>query len=371
MRLRPGSTGILALLLIGSASALAAGSLVLERGAALAAASGHRVDAVLADIGAAAKAGSGSRLVSVAGAITSSRDLHPAARDRLLRELALALARTAPGAESRDLVEQLARHRPGVRVWLREGRHRIDVPLFDVAAAARYTRRRWEEAAALHDALLAFQAADLTILERFATGDEAFRNGAIAALDDVADHRLPVWRDPILAALRNGARVGALALPIVLRSADVELAEALLRHGDAALLVQALPRIGAAMPESRKLELLQSALARPELASAARFEIGQLAAREGQALQLLFDSLDDPVTGGSAAAALARLDDPEVARRLGRRLEGGGSGLAERRALLALRLSGTPAARESLRQFTRSDKVSQDLKTEAAAWLER
>lgn len=370
MRLRSGPAGILGLLLIWSASAMTADSPTLERGAALAAASGPRVDAVLADIGAAAKAGSASKLVGIAATIASF-DLHPAARERLLRELALALASTAPNAESRDLIDQLARHAPGVRVWLHEGPHRIDVPLFDVAAAARYARRRWAEAAAHHDALIALQAADLTMLERFGTGDEAFRNGVVAALDEMANHRLLAWRDPILDALRNDSRAGRLALPLVLRFADVELAETLLRQGDAALLVHALPRIVAAMPETRQLELLQSALGRPELASAAMFQIGRLAVREERALELLLESIGDPASGGSAAAALASLDDPEVARRLGRKLEGGGSGLAERRALLALRLSGTPAAHESLERFMRSDTASGQLKNEARAWLER
>ncbi|MGH8496390.1 MAG: hypothetical protein ACREVN_09675 [Gammaproteobacteria bacterium] len=363
MRFRSGPGMVLGLLLCASAAA----DPVLEPGAARAAASGAQVDEILTRIGQAADQGSATALVDLAGVI-AARDLHPAARDRVLRELAMALARVRPDAATRALIDELAQRPPGVRVWLREGHHRIDVLLYDVAAAARYTSRRWTEAAARREAHAAMEIRDATLVERFAAGDAAFRKGVVAALDGVHDDALLAFRDPVIMALRAGADVGALALPVTLRLEDPELAAALLLHGDATLLVHALPRIAMALGAADALTIYESALARDDIASAVMFEIGRLAAKDGRAVDVLFEFLDDPDVGGSAAAALARLDDPHIALDLGRRLEGGGSGLPERRALLALRLSDTDAARDALDRFMRSSTASAELQHEAALW---
>lgn len=366
MHFSSASRTVLCLLLCAAPAALLAGP-VLEPGAANAAAAGPHVDEFLARIGQAAANGSGAGLVGLADSIAARTDLHPAARDRLLRELALALAQVAPDAAARGLVTDLERRPPGVRVWLHEGHHRIDVLLYDVAAAARYTSRRWAEEAAREQARFALQTADTGLVDRFAAGDDTFRRGVVAALDEVSSADLLMFRDRVATALGDGVAVTALALPIALRLQDRGLAATLMQHGHPALIVHALPLISAALAPADALAVLESALSQPGLASSALFEMGRLATAEPRARDRLFAALADPDLGGSAAAALAGLDDAEIAWELGRRLESGASGLPERRALLALRLSHTDAARVALDRFMRSPDASARLQRELAA----
>lgn len=367
MRFRPCLCAALCLLLCAAPDALIAES-VLEPGVARAAAAGPQIDELLLRIMQAADAGSSAGLTGIANEIAARSDLHPAARDRLLRELALALARVIPDGNARGLIAELAHRPPGVRVWLRESHPGIDVLLYDVAAAARYTSRRWVDESDRRSARVALEGADLGLVDRFAAGDDTFRKGIVAALDDVPLSSLHAFRDPAALAFQDGAAVDALALALALalRLRDRDLATTLALHGDAALVVHALPRIRAAFTPADALAVLESALSRPALASAVLFEIGRLAAVEPRAREVLFAVLDEPGSGGSAAAALARLDDAAVAWELGRRLESGESGLPERRALLALRLSDSDAARAALDRFMRSSGTSATLRREAA-----
>lgn len=358
---------LLCLLLCATPAGLTAGP-VLEPAAAHAAATGPEVEELLAQIERAAASGSSAGLLRLADAIFARPDRHSAANDRLLRELALAFAQVSPDPAARTLLGELAGRPPGVRVWLRDGPHRIDVLLYDVAAAARYTSRRWAEESARTEARRALQGGNADLVDRFAAGDANFRKGVIAALDDVSSAALFALRDTVAAALRDGADVSELALPLALRFADRELAEAVMRYGDPALAVHAVQQIGAALPPADALAVLESALSRTGLASAALLAIGRLTAAEPRARDVLFASLDDPQLGGSAAAALASLPDAEVAQELGRRLENGRNGLPERRALLALRLSESDAARRALDEFLHSSKASATLQQEAKSW---
>ena len=77
------------------------------------------------------------------------------------------------------------------------------------------------------------------------------------------------------------------------------------------------------------------------------------------------------MSGDSAAAALARIDDPGVTARLGTRLKDAKDETTRRRVALALRLNGSPAARDTLGRLVESKQGSPQLRKEVAAWLAR
>ncbi|HUO83315.1 MAG TPA: hypothetical protein VM616_10730, partial [Gammaproteobacteria bacterium] len=202
----------------------------------------------------------------------------------------------------------------------------------------------------------------------YAMGSAAFRRGAIEAVQAASREHLLALREAVAGALPHDPRVAALALPLALRLGDTALLSATVGHGEAAVVLRALAPIVATLSPGDALVVLESALPRPEIGSAALFQIGRLADAEPAARARLLAALDDPALGGTAAAALARLDDPAIALELGQRLSSGGSGLPERRALLALRLSNGEAARTAIDDFLRSPDASPILKREAALW---
>ncbi|CAN5120860.1 hypothetical protein BH24PSE2_BH24PSE2_15390 [soil metagenome] len=337
---------------------------VMEPGEAYHAASGPQVEAILTSIERAVAADAASELADIADRIERDTELADIARERLLRELALSLAHVSPGPAAAALRSELERRPPGIRIWLREGRHQTDVPAFDVAAAARYTRRRWEEQAAagrVHDAI---SVSDIDLAVAIASGDKTSQTGAIAALDELPDSTLIQMRDIVAEKLEATTDSTALAVTLAMRLHDSELAALAMRRGNPALVVHALSQMTAAFAPPAALDVLKAGVARDELTSAALFEIAKLAPAEPRALELLFNTLDDPVGGGSAAAALARLDDAAIALALEERLQSGKGGLAERRAALALRLSQTDAARDALSRAMTSPAVSAAIRRE-------
>ena len=348
---------------------LAAWPAVLEPGQAHAASGGAVAEGLAAVIEQAAAQDSSAWLVDLARDIELRDDLHPVARERLLAELAVAFSRVEPDPAARALVDRLASRPASVRIWLREGGHRTAVVAFDVAAAARYAARRWAERSAAVEAAITIASSPGELLARYASGDTAFERGAIEAIQDASPASLLMLRDAVAGALPDDGRVAALAVPLALRLGDTALLALSAAHGNAAVVLRALEPIVDTLHPADALAVLESALPRPELGSAALFQIGRLADSEPTARACLLTALDDPELGATAAAALARLDDPALAIELGRRLSSGGSGLSERRALLALRLSDNEAARAAIDDFLRSPAASPILKREAALWL--
>jgi hypothetical protein len=368
MTRRPVRRLLVALLML-AAPWVAAWPEVLEPGQAHAASGGVVAENLAAEIEQAAAQGSSARLVALAADIERRGDLHPVARERLLAELAVAFSRVEPDPTARALTDRLALRPASVRIWLREGGHRTAVIAFDVAAAARYAARRWAERSAALEAGLTMASSPDALLARYAGGGAAFERGAIEAIQSASPESLLMLRDAVARALPDDPRIAALAVPLALRLGDTALLALSAAHGDTAVVLRALDAIAATLLPADALVVLESALPRPELGSAALFQIGRLADSEPAARARLLTALDDPDLGGTAAAALARLDDPAIALELGRRLSSGGSGLPERRALLALRLSRGEAARAAIDDFLRSPAASPILKRDAELWL--
>ncbi len=168
-----------------------------------------------------------------------------------------------------------------------------------------------------------------------------------------------------------GQDADRLALELARRLRDPELMALTIGHAEPAVALAAVQTALRDFDSATALGLLATAADREPIASAALLAIGRLAAADSAAQQLLLDRLSDPVSGDSAAAALARIDDPGLPSRLGARLLKAKDEPTRRRLVLALKLNDSPAARDALARLVDSKQGSLELRKETAAWLAR
>ncbi len=329
-------------------------------------------DASVARLAQLARNGDRAALLAELVAARDGHDLTPPARERLLRDGVLALATLPADSASRRFVEQLTTRPVAVRVWHSEGHEQVSVPLFDVAAAASSVLRQWNRAA-VRDAAVdrALTGGPLVPAGwRQANASDVRVRGIADAVERLPAATLQRQREA-LARLAEAAPQWAPAIvPAAARLGDVELFVAVVRGAEPGDAVRALPKVATLADSTRALDVLRVAAERPAVASAALFEAGRLAQRDPSAVDWLFTVLGDRTHGGSAAAALARLDDPAVERRLIDVLTGTDDEPRRARAALALWLTGSAGAHEALRAFAAGD-ASHELRRQIAAWTAR
>jgi hypothetical protein len=182
---------------------------------------------------------------------------------------------------------------------------------------------------------------------------------------------LAAQRPAVVAGLRAGRSVDALAAILAARLADPELFGLVIDYGDereARAAIAAAPR---ALDAGAALETLAHASRRADIASAAVLEAGRLAAKDTAARRFLLDALADPGIAPSAAAALGQLGDPSVSAEIGRRLAAARTDAERRPLVLALRLDASPAARAELERFVREGGGSPELRAKSTRGFER
>jgi hypothetical protein len=342
---------------------------ILEPGLAHAAAHTPAVDALVERIASFARARDTHSLVDVTRGALLDPALADAARERVLQASAFALAELDGSTDSRALLEELSSRAPAVRVWSYDGPHRLAIVLYDVAAAARYALARQEARRVLADALGLIAAGDDAVLAMYEAQPDARSPEAralVQAFESAPTAALVAYRDRLSAALERDASA-AIAAVVARRLGDATLMRSVLEHADPALALDCVRSLRASFASGVALELLEHAVDREDVASAALFEIGALVADEPRARGILFDALDDDRYAGSAAAALAALHDPDVAGELRRRvLAQGDDERRARRAILALRLDASDAARGELARLAADPQLPAALRSEAS-----
>ena len=334
-----------------------------------AAAAAKTADADAARLKRLARDGQGAALLAELVALRDDSNRSELARTRLLHDGVLALATLKADNASRQFVEQLTSHPVTVRVWHSEGQHQASVPLYDVAAAAKVTLRVWNRTAvreaaverALHDGPLV--PADWL---RSGRDDERIQ-AVVEAVDALPAAILQRQREAMARLIEQHPYWAPAVTAAAARLEDSELFVAVVRRAESGAAVRALPKITALPDSARALALLRTAAQRPAVASAALFEASRLARRDTAAVEWLFDMLGDADHGGSAAAAIARLDDPAVEGRLVHLLNDTNDEELGARAALALWLSGTNGAHDALRAYADDDRPSA-LKRQIAQW---
>lgn len=307
--------------------------------------------------------------------IANDRTISDVAQEWLLDRGLHSLARLEPTPRSRETVQRLVSRAPVVYTRIDPDHGDRATPLYDAGATARFVLRNWERNAARSAAQADLAAGRASVIERFAGRagygeQDAVRAGIADAFRTAASPLLSSQRAAIVEAIGRGRRVDELALIAAERLADTELFDLVFGLADAPIALAAVPAAPRALDPQTAFGRLAIASRRADIASAAVLEIGRLARNDAAARKFLFDALEAPDIGPSAAAALAALRDPAVASQLGRRLAAARSEESRRLIVLALRLDTSAGSREELRRFAASKQGSAELQKEVRQWLE-
>jgi len=335
----------------------------------------------------AAKAASGARYEQMAGksaALIAASDtrglaahlrqlksdaaLNDAARERLLRETVLELATLTPQSDIETEIRSLSGYQTKAWIIDDEHGHPERFPAYDVAAAARFVEQRWQETASRKAAAEAIVRSDTAVLDRYIGGSAAERQGFEEAFAAATPERVAIYADDLERRLAAGAPVAGLARVVALVSGDEALLEAVILDAPPQEALRALATIDPAGGSPGTLTILAAAAERDATASVALLKIAPLATTDTSARRLLFDALDGP-HGASAAAALARGNDPGIIDELAELLRNSDDELQRRRALLALRLTDNERSRDHLRGFARGPETPTSLLAEVPSWL--
>jgi hypothetical protein len=315
-------------------------------------------------------------LVAEIRAVLADPTLDPVAREWLV-DSALQSLRTLPAtAAARALARDLSARAPRVYTQVEPEHGRHVVPLYDTGATARYALREWTRRDAREDAVRSLRLGTMGALEAYLgqgemPGSDAVRDGVLDAYGLAAPEVLHRQRPTVVAALQAGRDVDRIALLLARRLRDAELFSLTIGHASPAVALAGVQTVVQDLDPDSALAVLAEAADREPVASAALLSIGRLASTDATGQQLLLDRLTDPVSGESAAAALAGVDDPGLAVRLGARLQATADEGTRRRIVLALKLSGSAAARNELVKLVDAGKGSVELRKEVAAWLAR
>lgn len=330
------------------------GLLVTTRDDAARAAARPRVAVALDRLARLEQAGDTAGIVAAWRAV-EKQSMSTLERELLAERTALALAGGPPDAAGRELIAELKRRPAVVYVRLADAGHQLRAPLYDPAAQARLTERRWAvEAVAARAGRRLAAGGVLDLADYRGHADDARLDagaaaGLAAALERAPAHALPAQREMLGEALAAGEPVAAALLVIARRLADPESSALLIEYGDNRAALAALVA-SAALDPPRRYALLETAAAREDIASAALLAMAPLTESLAAASQALLARLGDPSLGASAALALARSRDPSIRGRLAGIAADDTRPLAATRAGLALEWMDDPVMRVERRR---------------------
>ncbi len=293
-------------------------------------------------------------------------------REYLLYKGLLALGSLVnPDNRTTTAVQELLGYQSVSTTTLSEGNRRLTVPLHDVASAARLTLGNWRTQAARGEILskiargqppLPDWSADVNENRRIAAGLEQ-------ALATLSLAELRTWRMQVSSAFDDEPRLAGSVLLMARRLGDAYLYQQLAVQAPASTVIDMMRDLDRSLDSARSLAILTLVRQRDELASAAILATGRLQISDPGAKEQLFDLLDDPRHGASAASALARYGGLPDIHRLAAIVLDESAGTSRRRAILALRLNSSPAGRAELGRLAADPRLSHELRQEIAQWL--
>jgi hypothetical protein len=302
--------------------------------------------------------------------------LDDAAREALLDRGIHALARLPPRPASRSFVSELVNREPRVFVLADPEQGPRGVPLYDVGATAKFAQRSWQRLESREAAAAAIVRREARVVEAYAaivsTPDvDARKAGTLEAFESASTLDLLAFRPVLVASMEAGGHADELLSLFAKRLSDADLYALLFDRAGDGTAVRAIRDVPGVLHADAAVSVLQAAMQRQELASAALLNLAELARTHAGARQLLLETLHHPVHGASAAAGLGKLHDPALAAELGRSLATATVEATRRHIALALQFDGSESARQQLQRFAQSGKGSRELRKEIAAWLAR
>jgi hypothetical protein len=283
-----------------------------------------------------ARAGRDADLRRQLEAVTANEKWPLPARERLLHAFALGLGDLPPGAAGPESLAYLLDYRPRTLVP-HEDHASAGVPLFNVPAAAAGSVNLWRRQTA-HDASRGFLARGAEAwLAAYSEAGPAGRRGFMDALELASDERLRAVAALALRDMTQRPELTGVATRSAALLPDADLLGDALVRGGGPELAAALRSAAAALDESERAGLLNRLVAEAP-ASTRALAIAELAPgllHDSAIAGLLFDLLDDPALGASAALSLANCPEPAVRERL-TELAARGDDTPSRRAAAAL-----------------------------------
>lgn len=264
------------------------------------------------------------------------------------------------------------------KTFVRHEEGPLPVAVYPIATLATGTLRFWNRRQVARDASLAFAAGDMSRMQSLRqTGSDDYA-GTLAALR-AADATAMVQAKEWLASNSNDNNSNdndfyeARAV-VALATGDRTLAAELLITDNGAASIQLLRATRQHFDATTAFDLLQHATSNPAIASAALFELDALrhAGFDERIDSYLLDALAEPALGATAAAIIARRQDPALLARVAGVLSSPASSQSQQaRAALALTLADTQYARSALRDAVTSEHITDsDLQKELAEWLQ-
>ncbi|MCZ6560360.1 MAG: hypothetical protein O6931_05685, partial [Gammaproteobacteria bacterium] len=277
----------------------------------------------------------------------------------------------SPDDATTSAVKALLGYPSASTTTLAEGGHRLTVPLHDIGSAARLTLGNWRIRAARDEILtrVALGQAPLPNWSGNPAADRLIAAGLKQALTEMPAGQLATWRTQISSAFTNDSRFADSVLLIARRLGDVVLYRQLATLAPPRVAIDMLRDIDLTLDPGQSLAVLDLVRSRDQLASAAILATGRLQARYPDAKERLFTLLADARHGASAASALARYGDTPEISRLGGVVLDADAGSARQTAILALRLTASPAARSELARLASNPRLSLKLREEIEQWL--
>ena len=267
----------------------------------------------------------------------------------------------------RKLVRSYVSYSPQVMIAHEDSSHLV--PLFSIPTAAQGTLNKWTHDSSRDGAIAAFDRGEFSTLSVFAMESDRFtqpvKSGLLDALASSNPQVLDGARDWMLAR-ESEADFGEALAVIAHRTVDAGLFDYVLERSDGPASIRLIQSAFTVLGGNEAVSVLSRCLERDELASAALFQLGQMASQSPQARSLVLDNLRNPDLGATAAAVIAKSADPQMLGQAANMMSEGG--LTGHRALLALRLNDSPTARGLASDYLKTgDDVT--LKTEVASWL--
>ncbi|NNF51147.1 MAG: HEAT repeat domain-containing protein [Gammaproteobacteria bacterium] len=323
---------------------------------------------VIERIEGAVAADDGEMLLAILTGIGQSTDTAPVTPAFLRYKALMAFGAIGESEVAKRVLQKLmepgAATGPKIKLLRDVDGHRGFIYVFDPVAAARFALGAWHAeawaqrtrsdlAAGRHDFVAEWLDAQR------AAGGRLAASGLVRGLRQSSLSDLAGLSAPLARHLESGEPVAELAHVVAVRLQDESLARTIIRGADAGNALALLSEVNA-FPVAARLGLLESAVGRFELRSAALYGIGQLNTPAGR--QALIARLGSDEMGTSAAAALARYPGTQLLGELAALVRSDAAPLARRRAVLALHLYRDPAGKSMLRELARDSLVESDLR---------
>lgn len=308
---------------------------------------------------------------AVVDAVLENPELGDIEREFLLYGTLMRARNVEPDDAGIAFVSRLQSHESKTFVRHEEGP--LPVAVYPIATLATGTLRFWNRRQVARDASLAFAAGDMSRMRSLRQAGSDDYAGTLAALR-AADATAMVQAREWLASNVDGDDFYEARGVVALATGDRTLAAELLQTDNGAASMQLVRNTRQHFDAATSFDLLQAATSNPAIASATLFELDALrgAGLDERIDSYLLESLANPALGATAAAIIARRQDPALLARVAGVLSSPASSQSQQaRAALALTLADTQYARSALRDAVTSEHITDSaLQKELVEWLQ-